>query len=168
MVNVDLFVALGAAAGQPWLALAGFVALALVLRADFNVTELFREARAAPAPTPLARNGSRAERVAAAVYRVLFAPQDRAIRGFVSRRLDRVLGDEPDAARRTEATRAYHDRATLVVLANLGLSTQLVALGACLALGAPAAYLWLVVVQAAALPLLQLRRERLAQRTLAR
>jgi phosphatidylglycerophosphate synthase len=166
-VNVALLVALGAATGRPWLAFAAFAALALVLSVDFNLTELFREARGEPA-APLSQSGSAAERVTSAVYRVLFQPQDSAIRGLVSWRLERVLRDEPDAGRRAVAARAYHDRGTLVVLANLGLSTQLVALGACLALDAPAAYLWLLLGQAAVLPVLQLRRERLARRVLAR
>jgi hypothetical protein len=61
---------------------------------------------------------------------------------------------------------AYHDRGPLAVLANLGLSTQLVVLGACLVLGAPLVYLWLALAQALVLPLLQLRRERLATRVL--
>jgi archaetidylinositol phosphate synthase len=50
----------------------------------------------------------------------------------------------------------------MAVLTNLGLSTQLVVLGVCLVAGAPELYLWLVVSSAALLPLLQLRRERLA------
>ncbi len=167
VVNAVLFVALGALTGSPWLALASFLALTLVLSVDFNVTELYRETHRAVA-APLPRSGSAAERIAAAVYGVVFAPQDRVVQAVVSARLDRVLGDEPDPGRRAEATAAYHDRATLAVLANLGLSTQLAALGACLALGAPELYLWLVIAQAALLLLLQLRRERLARRALAR
>jgi hypothetical protein len=54
----------------------------------------------------------------------------------------------------------------MAVLANLGLSTQLVLLGVCLVLEAPGLYLWLVVGSVALLPLLQLRRERLARRAL--
>jgi archaetidylinositol phosphate synthase len=166
-VNVALFVALGAATEQPWLALASFLALTLVLSVDFNTTELYRRAHGLHG-APLAESGGTAERAAAGVYRVLFVPQDRLVRGALEARLARVLRDEHDPAWRAEATRAYHDRATLAVLANLGLSTQLAALGICLALGAPEAYLWLVLVQAAALPFLQLRRERLAGRALAR
>ncbi len=45
------------------------------------------------------------------------------------------------------------------MLANLGLSTQLVLLGACLALGVPELYLWLVLAMLVLLPLLQVRRE---------
>jgi hypothetical protein len=64
-------------------------------------------------------------------------------------------------------TRAYHDRLTVTVLANLGLSTQLLVLGVCLLLGVPEAYLWLALCCLALLPVLQLRRERLARRALA-
>jgi phosphatidylglycerophosphate synthase len=166
LVNVALFVALGALT-SPWLALAVFAALTLVLSVDFNATELYRSAHGLQG-TPLAESGSRPERAAAAVYRVAFAPQDRLVRGALEARLERLLRNVPDPAWRAEAARAYHDRATLAVLANLGLSTQLVALGVCLALGAAEAYLWLVLAQAAALPLLQLRRERLARRALVR
>ena len=61
---------------------------------------------------------------------------------------------------------AYNDRATVAVLANLGLSTQLAVLGVCLAAGQPRVYLWLTLVALACLPLLQLRRETLARRAL--
>jgi phosphatidylglycerophosphate synthase len=166
-VNAALFVALAAVTGQPWLALASFLALTLVLSADFNATELYRAAHGGAGAAPQS-TGSAPERIAATLYRVLFAPQDRQGRRVLTARLERVLHIEPDLASRAEATRAYHDRATLVVLANLGLSTQLLALGVCLALDAPAVYLWLVLGQAAALPLLQLRREWLARRALVR
>ena len=50
-----------------------------------------------------------------------------------------------DTASRDLATLAYYDAVTAVILANLGLSTQLAILGVCLVLGAPAVYLWLVL-----------------------
>jgi len=75
---------------------------------------------------------------------------------------------EPDVKRREAATLAYNDRFTITVLANLGLSTQLAVLGLCLLLGAPDAYLWLVLGCLALLPMLQLRREQLVRRALAR
>ena len=51
------------------------------------------------------------------------------------------------------------------MLANLGLSTQLFVLGACLVLGVPELYLWLVLASLALLPLLQLRRELVVRST---
>jgi phosphatidylglycerophosphate synthase len=166
-VNVALFTALGSVTGQPWLALAAFVASTLVLSVDFNLVELYREARGQAQPPP-ASSGSPVERALTGVYRVLFAPQDRFVRAASARRLERVLDAEPDPASRRNATLAYHDRMTLAVLANLGLSTQLVALGACLVLGVPVVYLWLALGQVLVLPILQLRRERLASRALRR
>ena len=52
------------------------------------------------------------------------------------------------------------------MLANLGLSTQLVALGACLVAGVPELYLWAVVASALLPVLVQLRREQVARRAL--
>jgi archaetidylinositol phosphate synthase len=166
VVNAALFAALGALT-TPWLAVASFLCLTLVLSVDFNATQLYREAHGLAAAAP-ASSGSAAERAAAALYRIAFAPQDRLFRRAIGARLDRLLRNERDPTWRAEAARAYHDRTTLLVLANLGLSTQLAALGVCLALGRPEAYLWLVLGQTALLPLLQLRRERLARRALER
>jgi archaetidylinositol phosphate synthase len=165
VVVIGLFAAIGWMTGEPLLAAAAFVALMLTLSVDFNLVELYREVHR-KAPPLLPASGSGLERTLAAVYRVVFAPQDRLVRAISERRLERVLGAGLDPDWRQDATLAYHDRATLAVLANLGLSTQLVALGACLVLGAPVLYLWLALGQVLLLPLLQLRRERLARRTL--
>jgi phosphatidylglycerophosphate synthase len=124
VVNAALFAALGHVSGNPLLALAGFVALTLVLAADYNATELYREAHAAPTPQPTS-TGSRAERALALAYGVVFGPLDRLFRWLFG----------PAGA----------DRIAVTALANLGLSTQLLALGLCLVLDAPEAYLWLVL-----------------------
>jgi phosphatidylglycerophosphate synthase len=165
VVNAALFAALAHETGRPWLSLASFCALTLVLGVGFNLAELQREAlgRAHAPPAP---SGGALERALAAVYGVVFAPQDRALRTLSARRLRRVLADEPDAERRLRATRAYHDRTMLAYLANTGLSTQLAALGACLVAGAPEVYLWLALACLVPLPFLQLRRERVARRAL--
>jgi hypothetical protein len=161
VVNAALFAALGAETGSPWLALAGFVAVTLVLGVDFNLVQAHRAAEGEPVAEP-PPTGSRTEGVLAGVYGVVFGTQDRLIRGLSDRRLARVLEGEDDVERRLRATRAYHDRVTMSVLANLGLSTQLLALAVCLALDEAEVYLWLAVASGLALPLLQLRRERLA------
>jgi hypothetical protein len=161
LVNVVLFAALGAVTREPWLALAAFLALTLLLSANHNAAELYREAHGDPPALPRP-TGSLPERAAEGFYRVVFAPQDRLARAFVSRRLEPIPGDSGDPI----ATRAYHDRGTMVVLANLGLSTQLAVLGACLALDASEIYLWLVLASLALLPPLALRRERLVRRAL--
>jgi phosphatidylglycerophosphate synthase len=155
LVNAALFAALGYVTGRYLLALLAFLVLTLVLSVDFNLEVLYRRERGdVVEPMPPARG---AERVFAWLYGVLYAPHDRLLERFVESRLERLGAD--DAARL-----AYHDRWTLAVVAQLGLSTQLAALGACLALGRPAAYLWLVLACGAALTPLAARRERLARR----
>jgi hypothetical protein len=162
VVNAGVFAALGAVTGKPWLALAGLLASVLVLGVAFNLAELDREARGHPTPAP-PRSGGPVERVLEGGYRLVFGPQDRLVRGFSRRRLQRVLDAVSDPARAGTATLAYHDRLTQAYLANTGLSTQLAALGVFLALGIPEAFLWLVLALLLPLPLLQLRRERLAR-----
>lgn len=167
LVNAALFVALGHVTGQPLLALASFFALTLVLAVDFNVTELHREAHGDVRPVPPA-SGGRVERLLGRVYRVVFAPQDRLVRAASCRRLERVVVADDRSERVQAATLAYHDRVTVAVLANLGLSTQLAVLGICLVLGVPRLYLWFALGCLVLLLALQLRRERLARLALAR
>lgn len=159
-VNVALFLALASVTGQPWLALASFLALTILLSVSFNVGELYREAHGSPPSLP-APTGTFPERTVEGFYRLVFGPQDRLVRRIVSKRLDTLLAGEPEL--RSQSERSYHDRRTMVVFANLGLSTQLVVLGACLVLGAPSAYLWLALGMVALLPLLQLWRERVVR-----
>jgi archaetidylinositol phosphate synthase len=166
VVNAAIFAALAVVTGEPLLALAAFVALTLVLTVDFNVSQLYREARGEVAP-PVAPSGSAVEHALAHVYGTVFAPQDRVVRGLSTVRLERILAGEHDPVRSARVRHAYHDRVTVSILANLGLSTQLLVLGVCLLLATPSLYLWLVVASLALLPALQLRRERLAKRALA-
>ena len=149
LVDAALFAALGYVTGQPVLAGVAFVVLALVLSADFDLELLWRRERGEPREARPHAEGFAA--VLARVYDVVYAPMDRLIEWFVERRL---RGASP--AQRL----AYHDRMTLNVLANYGLSTQLAVLGVCLAAGAPSAYLWFVVACGASLVPLELRRER--------
>ena len=145
VVNAALFVALARVTEQPLLALAAFLALTLVLAFDFNVTELYREANGVAVTAPRA-TGGRIEGTLAAVYAVVLGPLDRAVRALVDRRFP--------------SSGATYDELTMTVLANMGLTTQLAVLGACLLLGAPLAYLWFVLGCLAALVPLQLRAER--------
>ena len=152
LVNAALFAALGYVTDSPWLALASFLVLTLVLGVDFNLERLYRrelgDAREArPHATGFAA-------VLGRVYDAVYAPQDRLVECFVERRL---RGATP------EQRLAYHDRATLAVLANFGLSTQLAVLGVCLALKAPSVYLWIAIGCGVALVPLELRRERRAR-----
>jgi hypothetical protein len=163
VVNAALFAALAAATSQPLLALASFCAVTLVLSVGFNLAELRRDAEGrALEPAP---SGGPVERGLDAVYRVLYASQDRVLRAFFRRRLAHALADESDPDRLQHGVRVYHgDPALLSYLANTGLSTQLAVLGACLVAGAPVVYLWLALGCLVPLPFLQLRRERLARR----
>jgi phosphatidylglycerophosphate synthase len=165
LVNVALFVAIGYVTGQWALAVVAFIALTLVLSADFNEDVMYRRARGESVVTePSTAGEARPSCWLAAVYRALYGPQDRAIQAFAARRLERLLAGVADPARRAEATLAYHDGLTSAVLANLGLSTQLVVLGVCLVLSAPEAYLWLALACALVPVLLQVRRELLVRR----
>ena len=114
LVNAALFGALGYVTDSPWLALVSFLVLTLVLGVHFNLERLYRrehgeEREARPHATGLAG-------VLGRIYDVVYGPQDRLVEGFVEWRLRR-LGAGP------EQRLAYHDRATLAVSANFGLST---------------------------------------------
>jgi len=152
LVNVAVFAAIGYFTGRPWLAFAGFLALTAVLSADYNLDRLYRVARdQAAAGTPPATGVGR---VLARGYTVVYGSQDWLIERFVAQRTG------PDNRRRL----AYHDRATLEVLANFGLSTQLAVLGVLLAVGYPGAYSWVTLACLLTLLPLLLRREILARR----
>lgn len=160
LVNIALFASLGYATGAWALAAVSLVALTLVLSADFNEDALHRRVHGEPVVTEPSTAGEGAlARALAGIYHVVFAPHDRAFQGIAAQRLVRILTDVSEPERRRQAELAYHDGFTSAVLANLGLSTQLAALGVCLALSAPEAYLWLVLGCLALLPFLQLRRE---------
>ena len=165
LVNAALFAALGVSTGNPWLATAAFLAVTALLSSGFNLAHLQHEARGRALPAPV-RSGSAVERALESGYRALYGPQDRLVRAFSTRRLERALAGVADPVARRGAELAYHDGLTLAYVANTGLSTQLLALGACLVAGAPTAYLWLAVAALLPLPALQLRREALARRAL--
>ena len=164
VVNIGVFAALGHVTGLPWLALAALVALTFVLSIDFNLEALYREARGEefrPPPDRIDRGALAA--LLAGVYRVVFGWQDTAVRSLAERRLARALDGVTDPVARRVAVLAYHDGGTVAVLVNLGLSTQLTVLGACLVLSSPSLYPVLVLGSAAVMPLLWLRRERRAR-----
>lgn len=148
LVNAAIFVGLGWVTGEPWLALLAFVVLTMMLSVDFNLERLYRRELGETAEAMPAAEGAAA--VLARFYAVVYAPQDRLVETFVDSR--------------ARGRRSYHDRATLTILANFGLSTQLAVLGLCLVVGHPAAYFWVVLGCGIALIPLELRRERLALR----
>jgi archaetidylinositol phosphate synthase len=150
LVNLALFAALGYVTGRPIAAAGAFLVLTVVLGANFNLRRLYRRERgdAAEAMPPAEGVGAWLRRV----YATLYAPQDRLVEAFVRWRLRRL---EAGAAARL----AYHDRATLAVLHNFGLSGQLTVLALCLVFARPELYLWVVFACGAALLPLELRRE---------
>ncbi len=152
MVDAALFAALGFLTGRPLLAAAAFFVLTVVLSADFNLERLYRREQGEDVSEPRG-----APRILEGVYALLLAPQDRLLERLVEARLRRLGAD-------VRARLAYHDRLTLSILANMGLSTQLALLGLALFLDRPSLYLWLVVGSGSILPVLFARRERLAGR----
>jgi phosphatidylglycerophosphate synthase len=135
LVNAALFSALGVYAGQPALALAGFLAVTGVLSLNFNVERLSRSRAAEPE----AKEG-RGTSLLRGVYAVVYAPQDRLAEALVARR--------PALAGSTAVS----------LLANLGMSTQLAAFGALMALGHPLAFAWVALAQVALIALALLPR----------
>jgi archaetidylinositol phosphate synthase len=148
-VNAALFAALGWSTGRFALAIAGFLALTTVLNVNYNAERLYRAERgegAGAMPEAVGRGDGLLRRL----YLLLYAPQDRLVERFFAWRL---RGSGP------HARLAYHDRATVSVLANLGMSTQLLLFGISLALGRPAAFAWIVLGELLLVLALALRRE---------
>ena len=153
-VNAALFAAVGWSTGRPLLAAAGFVALTTVLNVNYNAERLYRSEHGEPV-SAMPETSGRADGLLRGLYVLLYAPQDRLVERFVAHRL---------RAASPQARRAYHDRGTVSVLANLGMSTQLVAFGLCIALGRPDAFAWIALGELVLVVALALRRE-LAIRT---
>jgi phosphatidylglycerophosphate synthase len=164
LVNAALFAAIAVRTDEAWLAAVCFPLLVAVLSVDFGLEGLYRRERGELAAPPAAE-GALTRALARAYDRVL-GPQDRLVARVAEARLARLLHGVDDRLLLASARAAYHDAATLAVLVNFGLSTQLAVLGLCLALGAPAAWLWFVVGCAATVPLLYARRELRVRRVL--
>ncbi|MGZ4335381.1 MAG: CDP-alcohol phosphatidyltransferase family protein [Gaiellaceae bacterium] len=148
VVDAAIFAALGWATGRPLLAAAAFAALTLALSVNFNLERLYKAERGEPAEALPAGGG-----ILQRLYGLVYAPQDRLVERAVERRLRGL----PARARL-----AWHDRPTLAIVTNLGMSTQLAALGLCLALGRPEAFMWICLAELALLAALWLRRGKTA------
>jgi phosphatidylglycerophosphate synthase len=162
VVNAAVFAALGHVTGKPVLAAVAFVSLTLVLAVDFNVTEIYREQRGLSAPSP-PHAGGRVEHVLERIYAVSFAQLDRVVRTLSQRRFAHLAVAEASPERVHKARLVYIDGLAVNALANLGLTTQLLVLGVCLAFGVPEAYLWIAIIGLLAPVLLQIRAERRAR-----
>ena len=144
LVDAALFAALGWYAHAPFAALAGFIALTTVLSINFNLERLYRGAQL-DRPEALGLTALLQD-----VYAVSYGWQDRLVERFVEWRLR-------DAAEETRV--AYHDRFTVAVLANLGMTPQLAAFGICIAAGYPLVFVWVVLAELVLVALLAVRRE---------
>ena len=149
LVNAALFAAVGWSTGRPVLAFAGFVALTTVLSVNYNCERLYRVERGDEV-SAMPETTSRAAGLLRGLYVFLYAPQDRLVERFFARRLR-------DAGAQARLT--YHDREAVAVLANLGMSTQLLVFGICIAFGRPAAFAWLAIAELVFVLALILRRE---------
>ncbi|MBV8562517.1 MAG: CDP-alcohol phosphatidyltransferase family protein [Actinobacteria bacterium] len=149
VVDAALFAGLGWWSGNAAAALVGFLALTTVLNVNFNVERLYRGGGPASPDGP-----GRPTAALRRVYALLYAPQDRLVERYAEWRL----------RGRSEAERAaWHDRGTVAVLANLGMSPQLLVLGALTAAGHPLVYVWVVLAQLGLVAALALRREALVR-----
>ncbi|GAA5535075.1 CDP-alcohol phosphatidyltransferase family protein [Deinococcus aluminii] len=129
----------------------------LILSVDYLWERGHRAARGEVFRTPPAQTGDD-PRVLAALklaYALYFTPQERMLETLFEWRLRARTGGEPTPAQR----RAYTPCAINRVAVNLGLSTQLLALGACLLCGRPRVYLWSLPAQALLLTGVQVWRE---------
>ncbi len=163
VVNTALFLAL-AQHGPAWLSLAAFVTLTWVLSLEFNAMrrhlEESGEARtsAVPASVPLGAPPGVLAWLEGA-YALLLAPQDRLLRRLDERLFAEAAGMEWSQASDAERRR-WADSYSVAMLVNLGLSTQLLLLGTCAAVGLPYAYVMLVILQIPYVLLVQASRVR--------
>jgi archaetidylinositol phosphate synthase len=149
VVNAALFAALGWTSGRPLAALSGFLALAVVLSVNFNLERLYA-AEHGDGRAAMPDGGGRATQALRRLYALVYAPQDRGVESFVERRL----------RGRTPAERlVYHDSATVSILANLGMSSQLALFGVLIAAGRPIDFVWLVLAELGLVAGLAIRRE---------
>ncbi len=157
IVNAAVLVGLAGRWGLPLTLLQS-----LILSVDYLWERDHRAARGEVFRDPPAQAGDD-PRVLAALklaYALYFTPQERVLGALFERRLWAAAGGEPTPADRL----AYTPRSINQVAVNLGLSTQLLALGVCLVLKRPRLYLWSLPGQALLLVGVQLWREEQVRR----
>ncbi|CAM3315763.1 CDP-alcohol phosphatidyltransferase-like enzyme [Deinococcus saxicola] len=133
VVNLALNVAVAGKAGIPLTLLQS-----LILTTDFLWEQDHRAARGEVFRDGAAQAGDDPRVLAAlkAVYAAYFVPQERVLGGWFEARLRAVAGNSPTP----EDRHAYTPLPITAVAANLGLTTQLAFLGACLLAGQPKFY----------------------------
>ncbi|WP_309572981.1 CDP-alcohol phosphatidyltransferase family protein [Deinococcus sp.] len=158
VVNAALNVAIE---GAP-LGLALTILQSVILSVDYLWERDHRAARGEVFRDPPAQAGDdpRMLAVLKAVYAAYFTPQERVLETVFEARLRQVVGPQPTSAQR----RAYTPVAINALTANLGLSTQLLALGLAVLVGRPRLYTRSLPVQAALLLGAQWWREAQVQR----
>ncbi len=125
-VNLALFAAVAARTGQRCRSLAAFTVLTLLLSWDFNVEYLYRSARGEVFRPELSdRDGWRLA-LTRWIYRIVYTPQDQAIRWLETKLLALAARSDPN---RAEVAQRWWDRWVTFAGANLGLSTQYAWLG---------------------------------------
>jgi archaetidylinositol phosphate synthase len=134
LVNAALFAALGLRTHRPFLAAFAFAAVTAVLSLNFNLERLARGGAASSDESVLGR-----------AYAFLYGWQDTLVERFVERR--------------SAGRSAYHDRATVGIMANLGMTTQLAVLGVCLVVGHPLAFAAIALGELVLVGALFVRRE---------
>lgn len=162
LVNLVLFAALALHGPGTWawpLAALAALALMLVLSLDFNLEQRYTALRSAAPSGPVREPPVGGPEPVFALFRglydLLLAPQDRALARADDWLFGRLYG-APPARAGLDVRLAWSDLFSTASLVNLGLSTQYLVLGLCLALGVPFAYVlfvlaslvYVVVVQA--------------------
>ena len=158
LVNAVLFAALALHGPGPWawpLAAGAYLLLMAMLSLDFNLERRYRALRVGVTDDADQPPGAPERRLAAfrGFYDAVLRPQDELVARLDAAALERLwraaagggsAGDVPLVDRL-----AWNDLWSTATLVNLGLSTQLLVLGVCLALGQPFAYVLAVYAMAA-------------------
>lgn len=129
--NAALFFALYLREGEGWLVLLGFLVFTLTQAWDFNLEYLYRKARGEPFRPKLQDPPSFWLSLFRGLYALVYAPQDRLVRGLEEGLVQRLHLDPL----------RFWDEAAVASVVNFGLTTHLFFLGVFLAFGQIRAYL---------------------------
>ncbi len=168
LVNAALFAGLGIVTGAWFLAILAFITFTLLLSFDFNWEYLYLLERNEPfrASPDTSQENQTVLKFLERVYAGFFKPQDIAIRKFSEARFESIYQNNPNPNARASARLEYYEADSLLVLANLELSTQLAVLGLCLVFGVSELFLWFVLLCGLTVVVLQIRREARAKTVL--